>query len=165
MSAALRDAWKAWRPARSILVLAAAALAVGIGATTAVFTVINAVMLTPIEYAEGDRFGVLFGARLHCGPTDRSSLTFADASRYQRDTRSFDVFGWFRPETYTITAPGPPRHVQGAAVTPSLAHHLGVQPIVGGWFTDEQGVVISSTLWHSLGGSRTLIGRPIVLNG
>ena len=165
MSTALRDAWKAWRPARSILVLAAAALAVGIGATTAVFTVIDAVMLTPIEYAEGDRFGVLFGARLHAGPTDRSSLTFADAFRYQRDTRSFDVFGWFRPETYTITAPGPPRHVQGAAVTPSLAHHLGVQPIVGGWFTDEQEVVISSTLWHSLGGSRNLIGRPIVLNG
>src|SRR6185295_3925353 len=51
------------------------------------------------------------------------------------------------------------------AVTTSLVHHLGVQPSVGQWFNDGQGVGISTGLWHSLGGSRDLIGRPLILNG
>ena len=80
-----------------------------------------------------------------------SSLSFTDAVAYQTRTTSFDVFGWFRPETYTLTSPGRPQHVQGAAVTTSLAHNLGVQPAIGRWFSDETGAVISNGLWKRLG--------------
>jgi putative ABC transport system permease protein len=164
MMIVLAQAWQSWRFARSVLALAAAALAIGIGATTAVYTVVNAVMVKPFAYEHGERFGVLFGAPIG-DPKARSSLQYTDAVRYQQETRSFDVFGWYRPETYNLTKPGAPRHVQGAAVTTALAHHLGVVPIAGTWFQDETGVVISSALWRDLGGSPRIVGQPIVLNG
>jgi putative ABC transport system permease protein len=145
-------------------VLAAAALAVGIGATTAIYTVVNAVMVRPLAYPQGERFGELFGATIG-DPDGRSSLSFPDVVAYQAQTASFDVFGWFRPETYTLTSPGAPQHVQGAAVTTSLAHNLGVQPALGRWFTDDTGVVISNGLWQRLGADRAILGTGMVLNG
>jgi predicted permease len=158
------QAWQSWRYARGVFVLAAAALAVGIGATTAIYTVVNAVMLKPLAYPHGERFGQLFGATIG-QPDGRSSLSFPDVVAYQAQTASFDVFGWFRPETYTLTAPGAPQHVQGAAVTTSLAHNLGVQPAFGQWFTDATGAVISNGLWQRLGGNPSILGTRIVLNG
>ena len=157
-------AWQSWRHARSVFALAAAALAVGIAATTAIYTVVNAVMLKPLAYPQGERFGQLFGATIG-QPEARSSLNFADAVIYENQTASFDVFGWFRPETYTLTSPGAPQHVQGAAVTTSLAHNLGVQPAIGQWFVDDTGAVISSGLWQRLGGNRSILGSHMVLNG
>jgi hypothetical protein len=70
-------AWQSWRSARSVFVMAAGALAVGIGATTAIYTVVNAVMLKPLEYPEGERFGEVFGATIG-RPDARSSLSFDD---------------------------------------------------------------------------------------
>jgi predicted permease len=164
MLTVIAHAWQSWRSARSVFVLAAAALAVGISATTAIYTVVNAVMLKPLEYPEGERFGELFGATIG-RPDARSSLSFDDAVAYQAQTESFDVFGWFRPETYTLTSPGAPQHVQGAAVTVPLVRGLGVQPALGRWFTDDTGAVISNGLWKRLGGNPSLVGTGIALNG
>ena len=75
------------------------------------------------------------------------------------------MFGWFRPASFTMTYAGQPQHVGGAAVTPSLAHNLGVNPIVGQWFTDDQGVVISTALWRRLGSDPDIIGKPLTLDG
>src|SRR6476619_5347508 len=160
----LVHARQSWRHAGGVFALAAAALAVGIGATTAIYTVVNAVMLRPIAYAHGDRFGQLFGASLG-EPDTRSSLSYQDVVAYQTETQSFDAFGWFRPETYTLTSPGAPQHVQGAAVTPSLARSLGVQPALGRWFAEAGDVVVSNSLWRRLGGTPAIVGSPIVLNG
>src|SRR5882757_457115 len=102
MNTVLAQAWRSWRSGRSVLALAAAALAIGIGATTAVYTVVNAVMVKPLAYEHGDRFGVLFGGTKG-DPKARTSLAFPDVARYEQQTRSFDVFGWYRPETYTPT--------------------------------------------------------------
>jgi putative ABC transport system permease protein len=164
MTTTLTQAWQSWRFARSVLALAAAALAIGIGATTAVYTIVNAVMVKPLPYEHGERFGLLLGGSTR-DPNARGSLQFEDAVRYQQETRSFDVFGWYRPEAYNITAPGSPRHVEGAAVTLSLAHHLGVAPVLGNWFQDQTGAVISTALWNALGGSPAIVGQRIVLNG
>jgi hypothetical protein len=60
----IAHAWQSWRYARSVFVLASAALAVGIGATTAIYTVVNAVMLRPLAYPHGERLGQLFGATI-----------------------------------------------------------------------------------------------------
>ena len=96
---------QSWRHAGGVFALAAAALAVGIGATTAIYTVVNAVMLRPIAYAHGERFGQLFGASI--GERQRPFLPqLPGRVAYQTETQSFDAFGWFRPETYTLTSPG-----------------------------------------------------------
>ena len=164
MLSSIAHARQSWRHAGGLFLMAAAALAIGIGATTAIYTVVNAVMLRPIAYAHGDRFGQLFGASLG-EPDARSSLSYQDVVAYQTETQSFDAFGWFRPETYTLTSPGAPQHVQGAAVTPSLAQSLGVQPALGRWFAEAGDAVISNSLWRRLGGAPAIVGSPIVLNG
>ena len=74
------------------------------------------------------------------------------------------MFGWFRLANYNLTAPGAPQYISGLAVTPSLVHNLGVNPMVGRWFTDETGAVISNTLWRRLGADANIVGQAITLS-
>jgi hypothetical protein len=53
------------------------------------------------------------------------------------------VFGWFRVDDFNLTIGDEPQFVAGATVTPSLAHSLGVSPVIGRWFSDESGIVLS----------------------
>jgi hypothetical protein len=64
MTGVFSQALRSWRSARAIAILAAIAFAVGIGSITAIYTVVNAVMLAPLPYAHGDRYVALYGARL-----------------------------------------------------------------------------------------------------
>jgi putative ABC transport system permease protein len=164
MRTSLSQAWHSWKRAPGVAVLAALALAAGIGSSTAIYTVVNAVMLRPLPYAEGHRFVALYGATTG-DPNSRSAHTFPRLIEYQQRTRSFDVFGWFTPKSFNLTSPGAPQLVQGAAVTPSLAHHLGVNPMIGTWFSDDTGAVISHALWTGLGANPAIVGSPITLNG
>ena len=92
--------WRSWRSAKAVALLAAAALAAGIGSATAIYTVVNAVMLKPLPYREGQRFVALFGGTV--GDLDHiSSLSYKDAQAYQERTQAFDVFGWFRDAART----------------------------------------------------------------
>lgn len=158
------QALRAWKSAKAVALFATAAFAIGIGSTTAIFTVANGVLLKPLPYPDGDRFVALFGGEL-ANPASRSSSSIADLIEYQRRTTSFDAFGWFRLASFNLTAPGTPQHVKGVAVTPSLAHNLGVRPMIGQWFADETGAVLSYTLWRRLGGEPSILGRGITLNG
>ncbi len=160
----LGQAWRSWKSAKAIGLLAVAAFAVGIGSATAIYTVINTVLLAPISYAHGERFVALYGATFS-EPDQRSSSAFADLLEYQRRTTSFDVFGWFRLGALNLTSPGEAQHVRVVSVMPSLAHNVGVHPIIGRWFTDDSGAVISHALWQRLGGRPELVGQAITLDG
>jgi predicted permease len=158
----LAQTWRSWKSAKGIALLAIVAFAIGIGAATAIFTVINAVMLKPLPYPEGDRFVALYGARTN-EPGRYSSSNVPDLIEYQARTTSFDVFGWFRIGNFNLTAPGEPRYLAGASITPALAHSLG-PPRLGQWFTDERGVVISNSLWTRLGSDPGIVGKSIALD-
>jgi predicted permease len=164
MPVVLAHAWQSWKSARTVFALAVVALAVGIGSTTAIYTVVNAVMLKPLAYEQGDRYAQLFSSTID-KPEGRGSLQLADLLVYQQAAQSVDVFGWFKPQAFNLTSPGTPQHVEGAAVTTRLAHSLGIRPIVGQWFQDARGAVISRALWMRLGGDPHLVGTTIVLNG
>jgi putative ABC transport system permease protein len=157
-------AFRAWRNAKGVAVLAAAALAVGIGSTTAIYTVVSAVMLKPLPYRDGDRFVALFGAAVN-DPEHYGSLLRTDAETYHQQTTSFDAFGWFREAGKNLTFNGTPHHVDGIAMTIALAPELGVQPALGQWFRDERGVVLSSALWRLLGADPGIVGKPLTLDG
>ena len=62
MLSAFSQAWRSWKTAPGVAVLAVVALAVGIGSTTAIFTVVNGVLLRPLPYPDGERFVSLYGA-------------------------------------------------------------------------------------------------------
>jgi predicted permease len=158
----LAHVWRSWKNAKGVALLAVVAFAVGIGAATAIFTVINVVMLKPLPYPEGDRFVALYGARTN-EPGRYSSSNVPDLLEYQARTTSFDVFGWFRLGNFNLTAPGEPQYLSGASIAPSLARNLG-PPRLGQWFTDARGAVISSSLWTRLGSDPDIVGKPITLD-
>jgi putative ABC transport system permease protein len=158
------QAWRSWRNARAVAILAASALTVGIGAATAIYTVVNAVMLRPLPYRDGGRFVAIFGGS-STDPTHISSLSAADARAYAAALQAFDAFGWFREAGKNLMYAGEPHHVQGVAVTTPLVPQLGVDPILGQWFTDDSGVVISRALWQRLGGDPAIVGKGLTLDG
>ncbi len=164
--------WRSWKSARGVALLAVLALATGIGSTTAIYTVIDGVLLHPLPYAHGERFVTLFGARLN-EPGIRS-LSMPDLLAYENGTHSFDVFGAYTPVDFNLTGSGQPQLLRGIEVSPALAGNLGVSPLVGRWFTDsgdaaaEHGnpylAVISEGLWRQLGASAGILGQTLTLN-
>src|SRR5262245_4411308 len=162
MGLALSHAWASWKTAPAIALLAVVAFAVGIGSATAIFTVINGVLLRPLPYPDGERFVALSGART-TQPGIFMAMSGPEVRDYAQQTTSFDAFGWFRGATFHLTAPGEPQFVRGAAVTPVLVRQLG-SPLIGQWFADDTSAVLSSTLWRRLGARRDIIGTAITLD-
>jgi predicted permease len=161
---ASRQAWRSVLSARVIALLAATALAVGIGSATAIYSVVNAVMLKPLPYRYGDRFVALFAGSTH-DPARFSELLSGDARAYEERTRVFDAFGWFRGAGKNLMYRGEPLFVHGAAVTVPLVYQLGVQPVLGQWFRDLNGTVISNSLWQRLGANPAILGQALTLDG
>jgi putative ABC transport system permease protein len=159
---AFSQAWASWKTAPGVALLAVVAFAVGIGSATAIFTVINGVLLRPLPYPHGERFVSLYGVNTN-NPGPTMAMSVPELQDYEQQTTSFDAFGWFRAGRYRMTAPGEPQFVPGAAVTPALARQLG-PPRLGQWFVDDTSAVISTSLWRRLGGEREIIGRAITLD-
>lgn len=164
MPSFILQAWRSWKSGKTVAVVAALALAVGIGSTTAIYTVVNSVMLKPLPYPEGERWVALYRGTFS-QPDQWGGSNFPDLQQFQERTHSFDVFGWFRPENFNLTSPGQPQHINGAAVTPALAQHIGVNPMMGRWFQDDTGVVLSYALWKRLGGDPNIVGKAAAMNG
>jgi putative ABC transport system permease protein len=159
---AFSQAWASWKTAPGVALLAVVAFAIGIGSATAIFTVINGVLLRPLPYPNSERFVSLYGVNTSA-PGPFMAMSVPELHDYQQQTTSFDAFGWFRAGQFRLTAPGEPQFVPGATVTPALAQQLG-PPLLGQWFADDTSAVISSALWRRLGGGRDIIGSAITLD-
>jgi predicted permease len=159
---ALSQAWASWKTAPGVALLAVVAFAVGIGSATAIFTVVNGVLLRPLPYPDGERFVLLYGVNT-TNPNTMFGMSAPELQDYERQTTSFDAFGWFLVGRFTLTAPGEPQVVIGTAVTPALARQLG-PPRLGQWFADDTSAVISTSLWRRLGGRPEIVGSAITLD-
>ena len=144
--------------------MAIVAIAIGIGSATAIYTVVDTVLLRPFTYWDTNRYFALYGASLTT-PDRRGSHTFGNLIEYQQRTSSFDVFGWLKPGNYSLLYAGEPQYIAGAEVTPSLVAGLGVRPALGAWFTDDTGVVLADGLWRRLGSNPGIVGQPLTLDG
>ena len=135
------------------------ACAVGIGSATAIFTVINGVLLRPLPYPNSERLVSLYGTS-PTTPGSMMGMSVPELQDYQQQTTSFDAFGWFRvPSRYQLTAPGEPQSVPGTAVTPALARQLG-PPLLGQWFADDDSAVISTFSGSALAAGATSSAPP-----
>jgi putative ABC transport system permease protein len=162
--------WRAWKNAKAVAVPAIIALAVGIGCATAIFTVVNGVLLKPLPYSHPERWVALFGGSTLGSEADRYyGLSVCDLIDYQQRTHSFDMLGWYKiTADFNLKSPDLVEHVEGAEVTPSLLESAGVKPVLGHLFQDSDGAhvtMISSRLWNQLGTDSAIVGKSITLNG
>ncbi len=137
--------------------VAIATLALGIGATTAVFSVINAVLLEPLPYTQADRL-----------VTTRGSL--ADLRDLKSGSQSFGGMAFWASNLYNLRVQADSRQVLGALVTPDLFPLLGVRPVLGRTFTLEDDrqdtVILGHALWQSrFGGDSRILGKSVDLSG
>jgi hypothetical protein len=121
LALAFAQAWRSWHSARGIALIATLALAIGIGSATAIYAVVNGVMLKPLGYRAGDRFmSVVESDRVATGR--QAAVSYHDAEEYQQRTTTFDAFGWFRESGKNLMHGTEPLHVKGVAVTIPLVH-------------------------------------------
>jgi len=146
-------------------------LALGIGANTAIFSVIESVVLAPLPYHDPDRLAVLaLYNRALKYPTDLSYPDFLD---WQRESRSFEAIGAFKPQGYDLTSPGAPEHVDGKQVSANFFRTLGVRLALGREISPEEdrsggppAVVISHRLWRErFSASPAALGKTITMFG
>ena len=159
--------------ARGFAAVAVLTIALGIGANTAMFTVVNAVLLRPLPYAHPGRLVMVWqDLRARGGPADEWA-TPGNYADWRRETAIFQqvavISGW-RP---TLTGDAEPEPVPGEQVSHEYFSVLGISPIAGRAFTQEDDVpnarrvvVIGHGLWkRRFGGDVSVIGRTVTLNG
>ncbi|HEY8227373.1 MAG TPA: ABC transporter permease [Pyrinomonadaceae bacterium] len=148
-------------------------LALGIGANTAIFSVVNAVILRPLPYADADRLVMLWGTTAKDGNQEQP-FSFADFDDLHSQSKSFTNLTAVSPIwNFTLTGGGEPEPVQGLFVSHDLFDMLGAKPESGRAFLaddDRTGappvVIISNALWQRrFGGDRNVIGRPLIVSG
>src|SRR6185295_10505844 len=144
-------------------------LALGIGANTAIFTVVHAVLLRPLPFRDPDRLALLI-ERTSQFPTQTTSWqNFVD---WRDQTKSFEAVAAIRSLTMTLTGIGDPDRIAAKMATAPLLPMLGVAPAVGRAFTaddDRAGaagvVLLSDALWHRrFGGTSDVVGRTVTLD-
>jgi putative ABC transport system permease protein len=166
---ALRTLWKG----RGFAAVAVAALALGVGANSAIFSVVNAVILRPLPYAEPGRLVALWGSLNRKGfeELELSAPEYVDFR--SRAAHVFEDVAAYSAGGFNLTGAGEPERVQGAFATASLFKALGVAPLKGRAFTDEEDrpgndgvVVIGHALWQRrFGGDPSVVGRGVTLDG
>lgn len=145
-------------------------LALGIGANTAVFSVVDAVMLRPLPYVQPQRLMAVDASDQ--GTTHAYNASYPDFFDWRTRNRSFEHLVSYHDNSFTLTGVQHPVHVDAQIVSWDLLPLLGVNPELGRGFagTDEKKgahvALISHSLWQSaFGGDRSILGRGINLSG
>jgi len=157
--------------APSFTIAAVATLAIGIGATAGVFSVVNAVVLRPLPFADADRIVNLHPARDGVAQPTASNLELASWRELPRAFQA--VVGMVSGSSFTLTRGDAPEVVTGARVTSEFSRVFGVSPELGRGFSsadDQPGaprvVILSQSLWRrGFNGDRAVLGQPIRLDG
>jgi putative ABC transport system permease protein len=171
----LRYAARVLRRDAAFTAIAFVTLALGIGATTTVFSVVRAILLKPLPYGEVDRVVMPLrqappGVELGFDEIPWGRVDFlAEAN----STRAFSALGAFRGDSFNLTGSGEPVRLEGLRASAGFFPALGVAPELGRWFTAEEDeigreheVVLSDRVWRErFSGDSSIVGRAIDLNG
>jgi predicted permease len=145
-------------------------LAFGIGATTAVFSIVEGVLLRPLPFADPDRL-VILGDDLVGSHWTRPTVTPPDVRNYMRDTHSFLHLGGYQRIGRELSDVGDPVHINATRMSGEIFSALATAPLMGRWFTqqeDEQHqpvVVLSYAMWRNrFHGDEKILGTKILLD-
>ena len=141
-------------------------LALGIGATSAVFSVVRTVMLEPLPYRDPDRLVAVW--ETNRGGTSRNVIAPANFVAWRERTRTLEHLGMVGPSNLVLIVDGQPSNVQGLTWSADLFAALGVQPALGRAYTIEEDfggpstvIVLSHEFWQSRLGGRDVIGMTL----
>jgi predicted permease len=172
MVADVRYALRVLRKQPLFTVIAVVTLALGIGGNTALFSIVNAVLLRPLPFREAER---LVWVRSVFSGGDQAAVSPPDYRDYRAESRSFEAFAAMatRGQRLTLTGGGQPEEVSGITVSANFLPMLRVEPVLGRGFTEaeEAGAfttvaMISEELWRRrYGGSRDVLGRVLQVDG
>jgi predicted permease len=145
-------------------------LALGIGANTAIFSVVNGVLLNPLRFAEPDRLVALYSREANFSKYSISYPNFLD---WVRENRSFSAIAAYRADDFHLSGTGDAERVPVDMISASFFPLLGVNPVMGRTFLPEEDqlgagpvALISGGFWkRKFGSSADAVGRTLILNG
>ncbi len=145
-------------------------LALGIGANTALFSVVNGVLLNPLPYEQPDRLVAIYA---RSAEIEHSTFSYPNFLDWRRENHSFSALAGFRALDFNLTGMGDAERLPADMVSASFFSLLGVKPIAGRLFTEQEDQVgaepvalISEGLWRrKFGSSPEAVGKRINLNG
>jgi predicted permease len=167
----VRHALRTLRKSPAFTTAAVATLALAIGTNTAMFSVLNAVLLRPLPYRAPEQLAMVWTE----DPTQnlregRSALW--NVEQWRNQSQSFAEVATFDSVSTTLTGADGAEQIVGASISPNLLPLLGVRPVLGRGFSTEEAeqrqplVLISHRFWHArFGGSRDALGATLVING
>ncbi|HEV2299207.1 MAG TPA: ABC transporter permease [Candidatus Acidoferrales bacterium] len=166
----IRFALRMLRKSPGFTAVAILTLALGIGANTALFSVVNGVLLNPLPYPQPDRLVVIYAKEQGVTRPSISYLNFLD---WVRDNRSFSALAAYRGDLFLLTGIGDPESVPTERVSASLFPLLGVKPVAGRVFRPEEDqlgagpvALISAGFWkRKFGSSPGAVGKTLTLDG
>ena len=152
-------------------IVAAVTIALGIGANTAIFSVVNAVLIRPIPFPDPDRLALIWGTQ---GKTGQQGVVYTDYLDWRARSHSFAEIGVFRGQSITLTGGESPERLIGDFVSSSFLRVLDLKMSQGRPFTDAETevatkqpvAIVTYEAWQNrFGGDRAMIGKAITLNG
>ena len=165
----IRYAARMLRKSPGFAPVAVITLALGIGANTAIFSVVNGVLLNPLPYPQPDQLVALYERTPQFA---EASIPYPNFLDWQRENRSFSALAAYRHEDFNLTGMGEPERLNGEMVSASFFPLLGVKPVVGRTFMESEDLVggapvalISEHLWkQKFASSPDVVGKSLDLN-
>lgn len=145
-------------------------LALGIGANTALFSIVNAVLLNPLPFPDSHQLVTFYESKPHF---QKGSFSYLDFQDLEKASQSFSSMAAYRTVEYAMTSPGDPVNVRGEMITARLFSMIGVKPVIGRDFRvdeDRQNaeavVLLDQDFWQKqFGSSRDILNRVVTLDG
>ena len=166
----LRFALRGMRKDVGFTAIALLTLALGIGANTALFSVVNGVLLNPLPYPNPEQLVILFGKTKQF---EHGSVSYPNYLDWEKQSQSFSSMAAFREESFNVTGQDEPERLPGYMISATFFPTLGVSPILGRTISPQEDIaggapvaLIGEGLWkREFGASPSVLGRTIVLNG
>jgi len=166
----VRRAFRSLRRAPAFTLAAVATLALGIGANTAIFSVVSGVLLNPLGYPDPDRLVVVWGRHTTIG---RETASLPDFLDWRSEARSFETLAAMTHTRFNLTGSGEPEVVRGALTTAGLFGAFGIVPSVGRGFREDEEhgaaprvAMLGEGYWRRrFAGQGEIVGRRILLGG
>lgn len=140
-------------------------LALGIGANTVIFSIVNAVLLRPLPFPEPDRLVAVY---TYTAADGNESFSYPDFLDWQRENRSFAYLATYRPMDFTLAGADVTEHLQGARISAEFFDTLGLKPLLGRTFRREEDhpgaapvALLSEGFWRRrYAAQSTILGQP-----